>query len=132
MFVICSICFASGLLIACDRYTPIPENDFVENIFRPVYEQDGAFIGSVSAHNLAVMFMVLAMGTLLDLDQTAHSSESMKLYQLARAALALESVLEEQTIPAIQALVNLHAFIYISSKILICIAVINVPLHVLI
>ncbi|KAG6864621.1 hypothetical protein C0991_008242 [Blastosporella zonata] len=89
-------------------YTPIPEKDFLESIFRPVYDQEGAFQASVSAHGLAVLLMILALGSLLDLDRPAHSPETMQYYQLARAALALDSVLEEQTIPGIQALVNLH------------------------
>ncbi|KAJ2923910.1 hypothetical protein H1R20_g13194, partial [Candolleomyces eurysporus] len=48
--------------------------------------------------------MVLALGALLDLDLPAHSPEAMQWYQIARAALSLDSVLEVQTIPGIQAL----------------------------
>ncbi|KAF8074745.1 hypothetical protein FPV67DRAFT_1408589 [Lyophyllum atratum] len=95
-------------------YTPIPETDFLETIFRPVYEQDGTFQGSVSSHNLAVLFMVLAIGSLMDVDLPAHSSESMQYYQLARAALALDSVIEEQTIPGIQALLLMCHFMFLS------------------
>jgi hypothetical protein len=50
--------------------------------------------------------MALALGTLLDLDRPARCPESKQFYQLARAALTLDSVLEEQSIPAIQALVS--------------------------
>ncbi|KAG6897385.1 hypothetical protein C0992_002047 [Termitomyces sp. T32_za158] len=89
-------------------YTPIPENDFFESVFRPIYNQDGTFQTSINAHRLAVLFMVLAIGTLLDLDRAAQNPESMQYYQLARAALALDPILEEQTIAGIQALVNLH------------------------
>ncbi|RDB15770.1 putative transcriptional regulatory protein C1F7.11c [Hypsizygus marmoreus] len=96
-------------------YTPIPENDFIETVFRPVYEQDAAtYLGSAGSHNLAVLFMVLAIGTLLDLDRPAHSSESMQYYQLARAAIALDSVLEEQSIPGIQALLLMCHFMFLS------------------
>ncbi|GLB43428.1 putative fungal specific transcription factor [Lyophyllum shimeji] len=95
-------------------YTPIPENDFLETIFRPVYEQDGVYLGSVSAHNLAVLFMVLAIGCLMDLDRPAQSPESMQYFQLSRAALALDSVLEEHTIPGIQALLLMTHFMFLS------------------
>lgn len=50
--------------------------------------------------------MVLALGALLDLETPAHNPEAIHYYQLARAALALKSVLDDQTIPAIQALVS--------------------------
>ena len=50
--------------------------------------------------------MVLALGALLDLDLPGHSPEAMQWYQVARAALSLDSVLEVQTIPGIQALVG--------------------------
>ncbi|KAG5715994.1 hypothetical protein E4T56_gene2317 [Termitomyces sp. T112] len=95
-------------------YTPIPENDFLESVFRPIYDQDGAFQSSVSAHSLAILFMVLAIGTLMDLDRPAHNPESMQYYQLARAAIALDPILEEQTIPGIQALLLICHFMFLS------------------
>lgn len=90
------------------RYTPVPENDFLETVFRPVYDQGATYQGSGSSHVLAVLLMVLAIGSLLDLERPATSPEAMQYYQLARAALALDSVIEEQSIPGIQALVDLH------------------------
>jgi len=50
--------------------------------------------------------MALALGVLLDLERPAHSPESKQFYQLGRAALALDSVLDEPSIPGIQALVS--------------------------
>ncbi|KAG5637686.1 hypothetical protein H0H81_003602 [Sphagnurus paluster] len=97
---ICDIYFRH----AAWMYTPISENDFLETIFRPMYEQNGIYQGSVSSHSLAVLFLVLSIGTLLDLNMPAHSPQAMHYYQLGRAALALDSVIEEQTIPGIQAL----------------------------
>jgi hypothetical protein len=49
--------------------------------------------------------MILAIGILMDLDRPAHSAEAMFYYHLARAALSIDSILEEQTIAGIQALV---------------------------
>ncbi|KAF5383588.1 hypothetical protein D9615_003709 [Tricholomella constricta] len=95
-------------------YAPITENDFLETIFRPMYEQDGIGQSSVTSHNLAVLLLVLAIGSLLDLDRPAHSPESMHYYQLGRAALALDSVIEEQTIPGIQALLLMCHFMFLS------------------
>jgi hypothetical protein len=88
------------------RYTPIAETDFYDTIFVPIYEQDARYRGPTGSHSLAVLYMALALGTLLDLDRPAHCPESKQFYQLARAALTLDSVLEAQSIPAIQALVS--------------------------
>lgn len=91
--------------LTCFRYTPIANDDFLETIYRPVYGQGSIDGDALSPHSLALLFMVLAMGTLMDLDQPAHSAQATQYYQLGRAALAIKSVLDEQSIPAIQALV---------------------------
>jgi hypothetical protein len=48
--------------------------------------------------------MMLAIGALLDLDAPPHSYDASHYYQLGRAALSVDSMFEEQSIPAIQAL----------------------------
>ena len=50
--------------------------------------------------------MVLALGALVDLEKPAHSPEAMLYYHLGRAALSIESVLEEHSLGSIQALVR--------------------------
>lgn len=60
----------------------------------------------MDAHQLAVLCFVLALGTLLDLEKPSLSAEAMHYYQLGRAALSVDSVLESQSIPAIQAVVS--------------------------
>lgn len=95
----------------CHRYTPIPENEFNETILPRVYsqamtnEQD-----PIDSHRLSIVFMVLALGTLLDLDLPALSPEASQFYQLGRTALSVDSILECQSIPAIQALVGVYPF----------------------
>lgn len=93
-----------------------------------MYDQSAAPAEPLSAHNLAVLFMVVALGSLLDLDAPPHSPQSMQYYQLGRACLTLESVLEEQSIPGIQALVSLLDWPYVQELIL-CEAP-HVSLHV--
>lgn len=92
------------------RYTPITEVDFYDIVFVPVYDPNGTHENTVASHSLAVLYMVLALGTLMDLDRPSHSSEATHYYQLARAALSLDSIFEEQTITGIQALVSRVAF----------------------
>lgn len=60
-----------------------------------------------AAHRLALLFAVLAVGTLVDLNQRAHAPQAKTYYNLARAALAVENVLEEPSVVAIQALVSI-------------------------
>lgn len=89
------------------RYNPIPETEFYQTIFSRVYEQPpSADVEIIDSHRLAVLFLVFALGTLLDLDLPSLNSEATTYYQLGRAALSLDSILESQSIPAIQALVR--------------------------
>ena len=87
------------------RYTPITENDFYNTIFRQIYGLPSE--KSIDPHSLAVLYMVLAIGTLMDLDIPINSPQATQYYQLARKALGLETIFEEQSIPSIQALVRL-------------------------
>ncbi|KAJ7257895.1 fungal-specific transcription factor domain-containing protein [Mycena haematopus] len=93
-------------------YTPINKPDFYETIFQPIYDPNGGSYGSVNSHCLAVLYMVLAVGTLVDLQMPAHSPEATEYYQLGRAALAIDSVLEEPSIPGIQALVLMCHYMF--------------------
>ncbi|KAJ7132086.1 fungal-specific transcription factor domain-containing protein [Mycena epipterygia] len=93
-------------------YTPINESDFYESIFRPMYDPNGSSYESVSSHKLAVLYMVLALGTLVDLNMPAHSAEARQYYELSRAALAIDSVLEEPSIAGIQALVLMCHYMF--------------------
>jgi len=67
------------------------------------------------SHKMAILFMVFAMGSLLDLDKAPQSIEAARYYQLGRAALSLDSILEHQTIPAIQALILMCHFMFLSN-----------------
>lgn len=53
------------------------------------------------------MFMILAIGTLMDIHQPAYSIEAEKYHQLARAALFQSSLFDDPTINAVQALVSI-------------------------
>ncbi|TFK25635.1 hypothetical protein FA15DRAFT_668330 [Coprinopsis marcescibilis] len=95
-------------------YTPISEKEFYQQTLQEVYTPDEGLQESVPSHSLAVFFMVLAIGTLLDLDLPSHSSEAMQFYQIGRSAMALDSILEEQSIAAIQALLLMCHFMFLS------------------
>ncbi|KAI0629194.1 hypothetical protein C8Q77DRAFT_1066223 [Trametes polyzona] len=96
-------------------YTPIPEAEFNESILARVYDHrmqnDPA---PMDAHRLAVLCFVLGLGTLLDLDKPSLSAEAMGFYQLGRAALSVDSILESQSIPAIQAVILICHYMFLS------------------
>lgn len=97
------------------RYMPVPDDEFYGTILPRVYSQTfSAEQDPLNSHRLSVVFMILALGTLLDLQLPALSTQASQYYQLGRTALSLDSILECQSIPAIQALVRgvLHSDIH--------------------
>ena len=96
------------------RYTPIPENEFYSTVLARIYDPNqpaGFDQDPIDSHRLAVLYMVFALGTLFDLEKPYLSVEATQYYQLARASLSIDSVLEHQTIPAIQALVSVFPYL---------------------
>ena len=71
------------------RYNPVSPEAFNEQAFNVFYnvttppQLDDPLI----AHQLALMFMVLAIGSLMDLARPAYNVDAEKYHQLARAAL---------------------------------------------
>ncbi|KAI0065627.1 hypothetical protein BV25DRAFT_1714330 [Artomyces pyxidatus] len=95
-------------------YMPIEQNDFYESILTRVYEPQAGSEDRIESHRLAVIYMILAIGALVDLDRPPHSYDANHYYHLGRAALAVDSIFEEQSIPAIQALVLMSHFMFLS------------------
>jgi len=92
------------------RYNPISEVELDKTIIGQIYATNPLAIDDkLHPHYLAILFSILAIGTLLDLDRPPFSPEAAHYYQLGRAALSLKSVLEEQSITAIRALVSISA-----------------------
>lgn len=56
------------------------------------------------AHDYALLYLIFAIGALLDLNQEPYNSEGEHYHQLARAALCLQPVLEKPSSVTIQAL----------------------------
>ena len=94
-------------LVPHSRYRPVDRVE-MESIFSRVYDsQYTTEPDPIQSHRVAVIFMMLAMGALMDLERPPYSYDANYYYQLARASLAVDSVFEEQSIPAIQALARL-------------------------
>lgn len=68
---------------------------------KPLHEHGGNYEGP---HALALLFMTFAIGILVDMQQKPFSEEADRYYQLAKAAITLQSVLEKPELITIQAL----------------------------
>ncbi|KAL0072372.1 hypothetical protein AAF712_000135 [Marasmius tenuissimus] len=63
-----------------------------------------------SPHRLAVLFFTLAIGTLVDSSESPYSNEAQKLFDLGKACLSLDNVLESSELATIQALVLIGVY----------------------
>lgn len=57
-----------------------------------------------SPHDIALLYLIFAIGALVDLKQEAYNAEGEHYHQIARAALVLQPVLEKPSLVTIQAL----------------------------
>ena len=89
------------------RYTPISESEFEDMIFSQVYRPGISSLEEAAhPHLLAILLAIMALGTLMDTQRESHSREARHYYQLSRSALSLRTVLEEQSVDAVRALVR--------------------------
>ncbi|KIO25882.1 hypothetical protein M407DRAFT_24844 [Tulasnella calospora MUT 4182] len=95
-------------------YNPLNRQTFWNDVFSPIY--DMAHAAPVTSHALSVAFGVLALGVLVDLDRAPYDPEAEKYHFLSRAALAIESCLENTTIQAIQSLILMAYFNQMTDK----------------
>ncbi|KAF9072624.1 fungal-specific transcription factor domain-containing protein [Rhodocollybia butyracea] len=105
-------------------HNPIPEGEFRTLIFDPFYKSESKtsrntlckdlFVGS---HRLAVLFFVLALGALLDLEKQPHSAEARWYHSLGRAALALAPVLDSPSCFTIQSLVLMSHYMLLDDDV---------------
>ena len=84
---------------------------------RPMNVPEGCPVHDYSGpHDLAVVFLACAIGTLIEKDQESQTGEGEHYHHLARAALCLQSVLEKPSMVTIQALRLLSNYIAMSGS----------------
>lgn len=95
-------------------FRPIKREELIDEILMPIYKSI-ADPNKVAYHRnhdresgrcphlLATLFMVLAVGALVDLTLPACSGEAEKYYRLGRAALSLRSIFDSPEIESVQA-----------------------------
>lgn len=107
MYVFSHPIYLSSLIWLYFRYDPINKESFDTEVYSQIYDQPTGSISDdpLTSHRLSLMFMILAIGTLMNTSLPSYSLEAEKYHQLARAALFHYSVFDEPTINAVQALV---------------------------
>lgn len=97
-------------------FRPIKRDEYIDEILTPIYkylrdkQNPECQPTKISPHKLAVLFMVFALGALVDLTLPAFNVEAENYFQSGRAALALRSVLDSPEIASVQAVVLMAAY----------------------
>ncbi|KAF8899636.1 fungal-specific transcription factor domain-containing protein [Gymnopilus junonius] len=99
-------------------YNPIIMESFDSEVYNQFYDQN---IGPIPdepllAHRLALMFMVLAFGSLMNPALTAYNLDAEKYHQLARASLFHHSVFDDPTLTAVQALYLMTYYLFLADR----------------
>ena len=80
---------------------------FDTEVYTQFYTQNAVISEEpLTGHRLALMFMVLSIGSLMNTSLPAYNLEAEKYHQLARASLFHHSFFDNPTINAVQALVS--------------------------
>ncbi|KAF9454249.1 hypothetical protein P691DRAFT_443633 [Macrolepiota fuliginosa MF-IS2] len=100
-------------------YSPISVGAFDAQVYSRFYGSGtaGGLLGDESlAHGLALMFMVLAIGSLMDATLPAYNLDAEQYHQLARAALFHTSIFSAPTLSAVQALFLMSHYLFLVDR----------------
>lgn len=99
------------------RYQPLPRTDFTEFIWDPIYNSTGYDrLDGIHSHRLAIFFFVLGTGALHD-PKLQSTVQAKQFNLLARAAVSLDSIIQEATYFTVLAVFLLSTFIYTPEKV---------------
>jgi hypothetical protein len=110
-----------SLMMLRTRYNPISMSEFNTTVYSTLFNSPGALTMSdepniMLSQRLSVMFMVLAIGSLMDTRLPSYNIEAEKYHQLARAALFQNNVFDEPTLGAVQALYLMSFYLFFSDR----------------
>jgi hypothetical protein len=89
-------------------YNPLPPSSFVDSLIEELYRPPPSH--ELDLHRLGLFYMIIATATLHDHAKAIYNDESFKYFNLARACLSSKCILENPTVPALQALVSALSF----------------------
>ena len=76
----------------------LPREQFLKQTWEPLYE----YFAPVALDHLALIFIVLACGALVDASRESQDPETDRFYQLARGIMAVSPALNPPTILDVQ------------------------------
>ncbi|KAJ6624997.1 fungal-specific transcription factor domain-containing protein [Mycena sp. CBHHK59/15] len=99
-------------------YAPISPESFETEVYMQFYDPNAGPPSDepLLAHRLSLMFIVLAIGSLMDTSEPAYNLEAEKYHQLARAALFLHSFFDQPTITAVQSLFLMAYYLFLADR----------------
>ncbi|KAI0741490.1 fungal-specific transcription factor domain-containing protein [Daedaleopsis nitida] len=99
-------------------YNPVTLAQLNESAFSQFYNPNATpqMEDPLMSHQLALMFMVLSIGSLMDINRPAYNIEAEKYHQLARAALFQSPIFEEPTLAAVQTLYLMAFYLFLSER----------------
>ncbi|KAM5532910.1 hypothetical protein V8D89_013462 [Ganoderma adspersum] len=99
-------------------YNPVSPAQFHDSAFNQFYNPNTTpqMDDPLMSHQLALLFMVLAIGSLMDVARPAYNIEAEKYHQLARAALFQSPIFEEPTLAAVQTLYLMAFYLFLSER----------------
>ncbi|EIW58721.1 uncharacterized protein TRAVEDRAFT_123989 [Trametes versicolor FP-101664 SS1] len=99
-------------------YNPVTMAQLNESAYNIFYNTSKApdMDDPLLSHQLALLYMILAIGSLMDTTRPAYNVEAEKYHQLARAALFQSPIFEEPTLTAVQSLYLMAFYLFLSER----------------
>ncbi|KAK2465633.1 hypothetical protein APHAL10511_002177 [Amanita phalloides] len=99
-------------------YNPISAESFDTGVYSQFYDPNSVSPSDepIICHRLSVMFMVLAIGSLMNTNLPAYNVDAEVYHQLARAALFHHSFIDDPTITAVQALFLMTFYLFLADR----------------
>ncbi|KAG6891283.1 hypothetical protein C0992_009475 [Termitomyces sp. T32_za158] len=98
-------------------FRPMKRDEIIDETLSPIYKSmkerrstDSPGPHIIFPHKLAVLFLVFALGALVDLTLEPYNVESDTYYHLSRACLSLRSIFESPEITTVQAVVLMASY----------------------
>ncbi|KAJ7129786.1 fungal-specific transcription factor domain-containing protein [Mycena epipterygia] len=101
------------------QFRPINRDEIIDDFLTPIYKSlrerknwnsEADFPHTISPHRMAVLFMLFALGALVDLTLEPQSAESDRYYHASRASLALRSVFDSPEMATVQAILLMATY----------------------